>query len=119
VIKIEKLQIQKMTRSAKGTVAQPGTNVQAKSRLNRSILEQGWGMFARMLNYKLAERGGELVYVDPAYTSQTCAECRVIDKASRIDQAKFVCAHCGHEDNADVNSARNIYQARALAGEPP
>ena len=65
VIKIEKLQIQNMTRSAKGTVAQPGTNVQAKSRLNRSILDQGWGMFARVLNYKLAERGGELVYVDP------------------------------------------------------
>jgi hypothetical protein len=65
VIKIEKLQIPNMTRSAKGTVAQPGTNVQAKSRLNRSILDQGWGMFARVLNYKLAERGGELVYVDP------------------------------------------------------
>ena len=53
VIKIEKLQIQK--------VAQSGTNVQAKSRLNRSILDQGWGMFATMLSYKLAARGGKLV----------------------------------------------------------
>ena len=59
VIKIEKLQIQNMTRSAKGTVDRPGTNVKAKSRLNRSILDQGWGMFATMLNYKLAERGGK------------------------------------------------------------
>ena len=119
VIKIEKLQIQNMTRSARGTVDRPGTNVKAKSRLNRSILDQGWGMFATMLNYKLAERGGKLVYVHPAYTSQTCAECHVTDKASRIDQARFVCAHCGHEDSADINGARNIHQARALADESP
>ena len=68
MIKIEKLQIQNMTRSARGTVDRPGTNVKAKSRLNRSILDQGWGMFATMLNYKLAERGDRLVlvYVDPA-----------------------------------------------------
>ena len=38
------------------------------------------------------------------------------DKASRISQARFV---CGHEDSADVNGARNIHQARALAHEPP
>src|SRR5215472_8205015 len=76
-------------------------------------------MFATMLSYKLAARGGKLVYVDPAYTSQTCAECHLTDKASRIDQARFVCAHCGHQDSADVNGARNIHQARALAGEPP
>jgi transposase len=76
-------------------------------------------MFATMLRYKLAERGGKLVYVDPAYTSQTCAKCHVTDKASRIDQARFICANCGHGDSADVNGARNIHQARALADEPP
>ena len=119
LIKIEKLQVQNMSRSAKGTVDNPGTNVRAKSGLNRSILDQGWGMFSTMLKYKLAERGGELQYVDPAYTSQTCAECGVIDKASRKDQAAFDCQHCGHTDNADVNAARNILQARTLAVEPP
>jgi putative transposase len=119
VVKIEKLQVQNMSRSAKGTVENPGTNVRAKSGLNRSILDQGWGMFATMLKYKLAERGGELQYVDPAHTSQTCAECGVIDKASRKDQATFECQHCGYIDNADVNAARNILQARALAVEPP
>jgi putative transposase len=119
VIKIEKLQVQNMSRSAKGTVENPGTNVKAKSGLNRSILDQGWGMFATMLKYKLAERGGELQYVDPAYTSQTCAECGVVDKASRKDQETFECQHCGHKDNADVNAACNILQARILAAEPP
>jgi putative transposase len=108
-----------MSKSAKGTVEVPGRNVKAKSGLNRSILDQGWSMFATMLGYKLAERGGQLVEVAAAYTSQTCAECGSIDRANRQDQATFVCVSCGHADNADTNAARNIHQARALAVESP
>jgi putative transposase len=116
VVKIEKLQVQNMTASAKGTVEQPGQNIAAKSGLNRAILDQGWGMFATMLKYKLAERGGELQQDDPACTS---AECGVIDPASRSNQVKFECVTCGHTDNAGVNAARNILQARTIAVEPP
>jgi putative transposase len=116
VVKIEKLQVQNMTASAKGTVEQPGQNIAAKSGLNRAILDQGWGMFATMLKYKLAERGGELQQADPACTS---AECGVIDPASRSNQVKFECVTCGHTDNAGVNAARNILQARTIAVEPP
>lgn len=76
-------------------------------------------MFATMLRYKLAERGGKLVEVPAAYTSQTCSCCGTIDKESRKDQATFKCGHCGHAENADVNAAKNIYQARTLAVEPP
>jgi putative transposase len=119
VVKIERLQVKNMSKSAKGTVEAPGRNVKAKSGLNRSILDQGWSMFAMMLRYKLAEHGGQLVEVDPRYTSQACAECGTIDKGNRLDQATFACLHCGHTDNADVNAARNIHQARALAVEPP
>ena len=119
VVKIEKLNVRGMSASAKGSVEAPGKNVKAKSGLNRSILDQGWSMFKTMLAYKLAERGGELVEVPAAYTSQTCAECGTVDRDSRQDQATFVCRSCGHTDNADVNAARNILQARTLAVEPP
>lgn len=119
VVKIERLQVKNMSKSAKGTVETPGRNVKAKSGLNRSILDQGWSMFATMLRYKLTERGGQLVEVDPRYTSQACAECGTIDRANRQDQATFACVACGHTDNADVNAARNIHQARSLAVEPP
>jgi len=65
----------------------PIVNMTARGRgkrgLNRAILNQGWGAFARILKYKLDEAGGSLVAVDPAYTSQTCSECGVIDKQSR------------------------------------
>ena len=119
VVKIEQLHVKNMSKSAKGTVETPGRNVKAKSGLNRSILDQGWSMFATMLRYKLTQRGGQLVEVDPRYTSQACAECGTIDRSNRPDQATFACVACGHTDNADTNAARNIHQARALAVEPP
>lgn len=119
VVKVEKLRVRNMSASAKGTVEEPGSNVRAKATLNKSILDQGWSMFATMLSYKLAERGAQFAEVDPAYTSQTCSCCGTIDKASRKDQATFECSHCGHAENADTNAARNIIQARTLAAEPP
>lgn len=45
--------------------------------------------------------------VNPAYTSQTCFNCRHVDKQSRVG-VKFVCVSCGHSDHADINAARNI-----------
>jgi hypothetical protein len=55
----------------------------------------------------LAERGGELQFVNPAYTSQTCPEYGVVDATSRRSQSEFVCTACGHADHADVVGARN------------
>jgi putative transposase len=112
IVKIEKLKVRNMTASAAGSIEAPGKDVVAKSGLNRSILDQGWGMFARLLGYKLAERGGELQFVNPAYTSQTCPECHVVDANSRQGQSVFVCTACGHTDHADTVGARNIEQAR-------
>jgi len=111
LVVIEDLRVCNMTRSARGTVVAPGSNVAQKRGLNRAILAQGWGELAAMLDYKLAERGGGLVKVPAAYTSQTCAECGAVDRRSRQTQAKFGCVACGHTDNADVNAARNILAA--------
>ncbi|MBC7168762.1 transposase [Phenylobacterium sp.] len=110
-VALEDLKIGNMTRSAAGTVEAPGKNVRQKAGLNRSILDKGWGMFATFLRYKLEERGGELIMVEPAYTSQTCAACGVISRESRKSQSVFECVACGHADNADINAARNIIRA--------
>lgn len=107
---LEALKVRNMSASAKGTVAEPGKMVRQKAGLNRAILDQGWGMFSRFLGYKLADRGGVLVEVPAHYTSQTCAECGVVDARSRRDQARFVCTACGHEANADTNAAIIILQ---------
>ena len=108
VVVVEALRVRNMSASAKGTVEEPGRKVRQKAGLNRSILDQGWGSFRTMLAYKLAERGGKLVEVDPRNTSITCTECGIIDKTYRISQSQFVCGDCGHEAHADVNAAINI-----------
>jgi len=108
VVVLEDLKIKNMTASAKGTAAAPGKNVKAKAGLNRSILEQGWGMFATLLDYKLTERGGTLHLVNPAHTSQICAACGFTHAGNRKSQAVFQCIECGHRDHADVNAAVNI-----------
>lgn len=75
MIVIEDLKVSNMSKSAAGTVSQPGRNVRAKSGLNRSILDQGWYEMRRQLEYKQLWRGGQVLAVPPAYTSQRCACC--------------------------------------------
>ena len=58
--------------------------------------------------YKNAWNGGITCYVPSQYTSQTCAACGHVDRENRKSQADFHCIQCGHQDNADVNAAKNI-----------
>ena len=113
LIRIEDLKIGNMTRSARGTLDNPGRNVAQKSGLNRSILQQGWGMFAAHLEYKAP---GRVEKISPAYTSQRCSECGPVDARSRESQARFACTSCGYSCNADVNAARNIAAGHAVRG---
>ena len=108
VIGIENLQVRNMSRSARGTVEEPGHNVAAKSGLNKAILDQGWGTFRRMLEYKQLWRGGEVIAVPPRYTSQECPKCHHICKENRPQQALFLCVACGYANHADIVGAINI-----------
>ncbi|EFH8032688.1 TPA: RNA-guided endonuclease InsQ/TnpB family protein [Escherichia coli] len=111
MIVIEDLKVSNMSKSAAGTVSQPGRNARAKSGLNRSILDQGWNEMRRQLEYKQLWRGGQVFAVPPAYTSQRCACCGHTAKEKRLSQSKFRCQVCGYTANADVNGARNILAA--------
>ena len=110
-IVLEELKIKNMSRSAAGTIENPGKNVRAKSGLNRSILDQGWGEFKRQLQYKATWNGGKVVFVPPQYTSQQCSQCGHTEKENRKIQAKFKCLTCGYETHADFNAALNILAA--------
>lgn len=114
---LEALKINNMTRSASGTMEKSGRNVRAKAGLNRSILDQGWGMFRTFLAYKLAERGGRLVEVPAQNTSRTCAACGCVDANSRSGQ-RFRCTICGHEAHADTNAAKVILRRAGSAPLP-
>ena len=111
VIRIEDLNIRGMTRSAKGTIEAPGRNVTAKAGLNRGISRSGWGLLTRRLADKAP---GRVERVNPAFTSQRCSACGLVDRKSRESQAVFRCTACGYALNADVNAARNIAAGRAV-----
>ncbi len=105
LIRVEALPIGIMTRSARGSIAEPGRNVRQKAGLNRSILAHGLGLLVRRLEQKAP---GRVEKINPAYTSQTCNTCGTRDRQARENQAAFRCRACGHQANADVNAARNI-----------
>jgi putative transposase len=108
-IAIEKLRVGNMTRSAAGTVEEPGKNVAAKSGLNRRILDAGFGMFKTLICGKAEYAGRRVVFVDARFTSQTCSWCGHVAAESRQGK-RFRCIQCGVECDADVNAARVIRQ---------
>lgn len=117
LVKLEKLQIDNMSASAKGTEEAPGKNVKAKAKLNQSILDQGWHTFSLFLEYKLVEKGGRIEFVNAPYTSQTCSQCGYKDAENR--KAKiFACKKCGFEADADFNAAINILAGKSLVTAP-
>lgn len=111
VIRVEDLKIRNMTRSARGTVAEPGRNVRQKAGLNREILASGWGVLVHRLEQKAP---GRVEKIKPHFTSQRCSCCGHVDAKSRESQARFVCTACGYSENADVNAARNIAAGYAV-----
>ena len=112
-VAVENLNVSNMTRTAKGTVENPGRNVKAKSGLNRSILAQSWSMLYDMLEYKILFNGGRFVKINPAGTSQECLACRRRHKDNRKTQDSFSCISCGFSANADLVGSANVLR-RAL-----
>lgn len=114
VIVAEKLTIAGMTRRAAprpdGAGGYEPNGGSAKTGLNRSILDAGWGMFLDMISAKAESAGREFIQVDPAYTSQTCSACGHREAANRNGK-EFLCLSCGHRDDADINAAIKILRA--------
>ena len=107
LLAIEDLRIRNMTRSARGTVDNPGKNVSQKAGLNREILDTAPGALITRIRYKAARAGGEMRKVDPRGTSTRCSDCseRVPKKLSvRV----HVCPRCELRIDRDLNGARNI-----------
>jgi putative transposase len=114
LIVYEDLKITNMTRRPKPRPDHQGgyepNGAKAKTGLNRSIHDAGWGQFTAMTIYKAESAGREVIAVDPRNTSRTCPECGHVSAGNRYG-AVFRCQHCGHEAHADVNAAENILRA--------
>ncbi len=117
LIVVEDLKIANMLRRAKPVAdpTNPGhylrNGARAKTGLNRSISDAGWGQFVSILRAKAEEAGRAWIEVDPRHTSDGCERCGHTARANRVTQAEFACQRCGHTAPADEHDARNILRA--------
>lgn len=83
----------------------------AKSGLNRSIGDAGWGGFISILRAKAEDAGRIWIEVDPRHTSDGCEKCGYAAAENRATRATFECQRCTHRAPADEHAARNILRA--------
>ena len=108
VVAVEKLNLRNMTRSASGTLDEPGTNVAAKRGLNRALADAAPGRLIEMIRYKAARAGGTMIEVRAAGTSQECPLCHA-KVAKALSQRRHVCP-CGADMHRDHASALVILE---------
>ncbi|MFD7506874.1 RNA-guided endonuclease InsQ/TnpB family protein [Streptomyces sp. NPDC059850] len=89
----------------------------AKTGLNRSIADAGWGVFLTILHAKAESAGREVIAVDPRNTSRRCPACGHTAKENRPTQEKFHCVSCGHNAHADTVGALNVLRAGLVRRE--
>lgn len=71
--------------------------------------DASWGALTKMIQYKAADTGTEVVFVKPMGTSQLCSRCGAYvekEESERIHR----CPSCGFVEDRDINAAVNILQ---------
>ena len=80
-------------------------------KLAESISEVNWGEFRRILAYKAAWHGRQLVFIDRFYpSSKRCNHCGYINKGLTLKDRQWVCPECGSLIDRDYNAALNILE---------
>ena len=87
-------------------------NMQAQAQalnFGKAVADNGWGMFTRMLEYKLAERGKYLVKADRMFPStKTCSICGCKNPDVVLGVREWTCLGCGAFHLRDENAATNL-----------
>ena len=69
--------------------------------------DASWSRFLTLLKYKADLHGTHVVKVDPAGTTKECSRCGV-ETDKPIWVREHSCPACGHEEDRDLNAAKNI-----------
>jgi len=75
--------------------------------INKSIGDVAWRMFTNLLVQKVECTTGQVIKVNPAYTSQTCSRCGCRQKLE-LSNRMYRCSHCKFSLDRDHNAAINI-----------
>lgn len=75
----------------------------------KSVMDNGFGMFVSMLNYKLMEQGKQLVKIDRWFpSSKRCSGCEVVKNTLLLSERTYHCEDCGMTMDRDYNASINI-----------
>jgi putative transposase len=80
----------------------------AKTKLAKSVLDAGWGMFRSMLTYKADRNDTHLMAIGRFFaSSKTCGACGLVNADLTLADREWTCA-CGVHHDRDLNAAHNI-----------
>lgn len=75
----------------------------------KSVMDNGFGMFVSMLNYKLMEQGKQLVKIDKWFpSSKRCSCCGTVKNTLLLSERTYHCEDCGMTMDRDYNASINI-----------
>lgn len=81
--------------------------ISKKGKAKKYVQKSQWSFYQleTFIKYKAALLGVPVIYVNPAYTSQTCSKCGSLNKTNG---KHYKCSSCGYFCHRDVNAAFNI-----------
>lgn len=95
------------------------SRIRATRPQRRTLHSWAFGQLQAHTAYKARRAGVPVLFVDPAYSSQTCPECGYIAKANRPKQSVFKCGQCGLVGLPDYFAALILRdRGRAAVSQP-
>lgn len=83
----------------------------ANGRLSRALSDVSFSRFRRMLTYKMAMYGGQLlVYPRFMPSTKACSNCGSVVASMPLSVRTFTCPDCGHTCDRDYNASKVIEQ---------
>lgn len=79
--------------------------IRGKKRMRSRLHRWAWYELQQFVEYKAQAQGIKVVYVNPAYTSQTCSQCGCLGSRQKH---RFKCSNCGSYQHSDCNGAINL-----------
>lgn len=89
-------------------------NMSRSLRLGKSTLDNAFGQFRILLQYKMEDQGKQLIKIDKfTPTSIICSECGSYHKdiVNSLSVREWVCPDCNTKHDRDINAAKNIKKA--------
>ena len=84
----------------------------------KSVGDNGWGMFLRMVEYELMFLGKQFLKIDKWFpSSKTCSKFGNVKEELKLSERSYKCECCGIEIDRDYNAALNIRNVEILGNK--